>query len=256
MALIFLIAELLLFELILVNINHLIFKCTEILLWISSCTFILAVWINAVTNSKPLKIFLITLLKFEQKLQKLSFRINYRKVKRNNFIQIALRYTAIVSLTIYAILFQINNHHQIYSEITRFTTLVLKSAICHEVISLVTIIKFRFEILNKQINKLIFERHEMEKFTILCRICEMHGHLCEVIRLFNDAFGVVLLVMFGVSFLTVVICFFYISGSLQSNDWKYVCLAVSLAAPFVVDTFYVCHVCYKTVETVSKVIRF
>ncbi|KYB28953.1 gustatory receptor for bitter taste 66a-like [Tribolium castaneum] len=55
--------------------------------------------------------------------------------------------------------------------------------------------------------------------------------------------------MFGVSFVTVVVCFFYISASLQGGDWRYLLLSFSLAAPLMIDVFYVCNVCYKTVET-------
>ncbi|KAJ3637021.1 hypothetical protein MTP99_000510 [Tenebrio molitor] len=124
----------------------------------------------------------------------------------------------------------------------------------------------RFVILNQQVNTLVkhFSNQDLspieknnnmtEKFLFLSKICALHHHLSKLIKLFNDTFGLNMLVMFGLSFVIITIALFYASIVLQSPHLEPTVLAYVFLTClcYGIDCFYICDVCYSTIEEVNK----
>jgi ABC-type uncharacterized transport system permease subunit len=129
---------------------------------------------------------------------------------------------------------------------------------------LIFMLKMRFVTLNQQVNTLIkhfsnqdlspIEKSNMSnKFLFLSKICALHHHLSKLIKLFNNTFGLNMLMTFGFSFVMITVSLFYVSITVQSTNVDpmvlvYACLTCIC---YGIDCFYICDVCYSTVEEVS-----
>ncbi|RZC42879.1 7tm 7 domain containing protein [Asbolus verrucosus] len=125
---------------------------------------------------------------------------------------------------------------------------------------MISMIKMRFAIVNTRINKLVqfFASNKVNtvnakgelknRFLVLSKICSLHHHLS------NDTFGLILLLMFGTSFVEIVTTSFFISGLLQASqiNWLYVIAIIVSCMNFALDVIYVCDVCYKTIKEANK----
>nr|AWT23295.1 GR2 [Hycleus cichorii] len=164
-------------------------------------------------------------------------------------------------------------HRMTFLEIVPCFTLMINQAVCHQCIELAKMIRLRYHILNIHIEKIVdyFKRRTINFIEIglmnkgvdrlysrqlynLCYICTMHHHLTKLIKLYNETFGVILSLMFGVSFVSTVISLFYCSGGLQANqiDWIRIFLPCVTTWIYVVDTVYICNTCYTTIEEANK----
>ncbi|KAJ3637018.1 hypothetical protein MTP99_000509 [Tenebrio molitor] len=124
----------------------------------------------------------------------------------------------------------------------------------------------RFVTLNQQVNTLIkhfsnqdlspIEKSNMSnKFLFLSKICALHHHLSKLIKLFNNTFGLNMLMTFGFSFVMITVSLFYVSITVQSTNVDpmvlvYACLTCIC---YGIDCFYICDVCYSTVEEANKI---
>ncbi|RZB39054.1 7tm 7 domain containing protein, partial [Asbolus verrucosus] len=153
-----------------------------------------------------------------------------------------------------------------YLEIAWFEAMLVNSAVCFQIVEMISMIKMRFAILNTRINKLVqfFASNKVNtvnakgelknRFLVLTKICSLHHHLSKLIRLFNDTFGLILLLMFGTSFVEIVTTSFFTSGLLQASqiNWLYVIAIIVSCMNFALDVIYVCDVCYKTIKEANK----
>ncbi|RZC41361.1 7tm 7 domain containing protein, partial [Asbolus verrucosus] len=137
--------------------------------------------------------------------------------------------------------------------ISRHLLLVVNSATSHQSVELISMLRARFVILNNQINSLIKSTPligEPTRLLPLNQICALHHHLSKLITLFNDIFGVILLLMFGICFIIMVLIVFFTVVELQAThtNWFIIVLRIVMTLNFFVDPIYVCDVCYATVE--------
>ncbi|XP_008195702.2 putative gustatory receptor 28b [Tribolium castaneum] len=150
-------------------------------------------------------------------------------------------------------------------EAMAYILLAMNSAVCHQTIELVKMLKIRFVILNKQINNLIeyFQKNKIgpvetkgtnKQLNTLNKICALHHHLSKLVKLFNETFGIVLLLMFGVSFVVIVITIFFFTANVQAGELYFMSLLNPILSnvTFVIDVVYVCDVCYSTIEEANK----
>ncbi|KAH0821549.1 hypothetical protein GEV33_001242 [Tenebrio molitor] len=131
--------------------------------------------------------------------------------------------------------------------------LVMNSALCFLAIELIHILRARFKVLNQHINTLAQQgtkKTRKQGILPLNKICTLHHHLSKLIKSFNEIFGVILLLMFTLSFLVIVLSLFYTTAELQSSVivWMDAFYAFMTSVTFIIDTIYVCDACYSTIQ--------
>ena len=238
--------------------NTVLYKSTDVILIIINSIYVIAVWLHALFNSDKFSHLLNAIITFDRNLYQFGDGVDYTKQRKRDLLESTIRYTVVVFTVVSFLVIRVYMcEEELLFELLRDVLLLIKSVTCHQAVQLVSIIKTRLEILNKHLRELLDSednprRKNGRKFKTLCKICDMHHHLIKINKLFNKTFGMLLLVMFGLSFVTTVLCFFYISASVQTaeTDWQHGTLAIILSIPFLGDVVYVCNVCYKTVEEV------
>ncbi|RZC39711.1 7tm 7 domain containing protein [Asbolus verrucosus] len=235
--------------------------------------YLAVIWITGLTNHSSFIEFLLKMIDFDTKLLSSSIIINYHKNRKKMLCQLLGRYVMLAFLVALCVHFILTNP-QLHEEVTTCVCQVaifMNSAVCYQIIGMVSMINTRFAILNKQISKLIdyflktdistnatletgVEKRFRKQFLALCEICSLHHHLTKMIKLFNDTFGVTLLMMFGASFVSISISLFYATALLQGSEieWIYVLSTTAYCMSFIFDTIYVCEVCYATIVEANK----
>ncbi|RZB38944.1 7tm 7 domain containing protein, partial [Asbolus verrucosus] len=209
--------------------------------------------------------FLVKIVDFDVKLHMNAITINYGRSRKKMLFQQMGR-LIYLSLLITFLVVSTAVPKKIYigfGQISGYVLLIINSASCHQSIELISMIEARFVILNKQINNLVkgtqlalVGKHG-SRYLPLNQICALHHHLSKLITLFNDIFGVILLLMFGVSFTVMVLVVLYIVVQLQAShtNWFLILVRMVSSLSFFVDPFYVCDVCYanKSAELIHKI---
>lgn len=236
---------------------NLTLRSTTLLLLTCCGSYISVIWLNGLLNEKKYIKFLIELAQFDCSFQQKFLDNCYKNKKQNFFKQSFLRFSF---LTIYICYYSYNTNSKIFyhvlSQISLYLMMILSSVSCHQVIEFVSILKTRFKIINTEINKLFSQNNKEEnlhkKFYVLAKICSLHLHLSELVILFNKIFGLVLLFMFGVSFLIITLSLFYVTSELQASEiqWKQALNVLMSSLTSIVDTIYVCTICYSTTQEV------
>lgn len=254
-----------------------IYKTTEAILLLSNLIYVVTIWFCGVFNSKNIIELLTQMVRFDEKLNQYGIQINYLKRRRCILLQMIGRYI-IISVFIVVLVNYMDDYEMKHPlrNILRVILVTISSAVSHLIIELALIIRTRFKILNKKIGSLVkffmknnnniktineevYYEDDKNKFTVqlkqLCNICDMHHQLSKIIQIYNDAFGVVLLFMFAMSFIYIVVAFFYFAANLQASQirWEHILMCIFSPTPYIIDTVYTCDACYSTIEEVGVV---
>jgi hypothetical protein len=244
-----------------------VFSTTMTIILVSQMIYISGTLLCSLLTSNKLTELLHNLIEFDVILQKNCTVINYQKEKREMLLRLLGIYI------FFSVHFICRENVSPWTSVPvdilfRLYGLVLQlfnGALYYLITELVLILKVRFAILNKQLNHLVkyFSLHctntlhrrviVREKFICFTKICTLHHLLSKSVRLFNEVFGVTLLLMFSVNFVAIVILFFYVTVQLQSNEvyWNYLLYTILTSINYVICSIVVCDVCYSTVEEVT-----
>lgn len=246
-----------------------VYKYSSYIILVANALYAVTVcFSNIITTKKYIKL-LEKIIGFDVQLQTTCVIIDYNKTKKRTICHLLERYIVIILLNIYYHWsMERSQFGEKMGEVSAFFLTIFSSAVCYQAIELVWVLQTRFIILNKQINTLVASstmaiattdtKQPQKIFTTLCKICTLHHHLSKCVKLFNEVFGVVLLSMFAVSFVVIVHCLFYTSIALQRSivNWAEVIYTATSSLNFIVDSIFVCHVCYTTIEEVSSFLWF
>jgi hypothetical protein len=244
-----------------------IYKGTTVITVVSSTIYVATTWIFCLVKCHEHMELLSMIIDFDVKLQTSCVIINHQKSKKRTVIKLAGRYIYLALLVVYYIKF--SSVSMEISDKSMVLPLIFmaffNSAVCYQTIELVSLLRSRFKILNKQISILVKQFatsdsvkfvsvDNRKKFFTLSKICALHHHLTKSVKLFNAIFGVTLLFMFGVSFIVIVLSLFYTSAELQSNEiaWNSILTMIAPSISFFIDLIWVCDVCYSTIEEVRS----
>ncbi|XP_044265397.1 putative gustatory receptor 28b [Tribolium madens] len=244
---------------------YMIYKTTNIIILGLNVVYVVTSLICAITKRDMFVEFLLKLVDFDTKIQTMNIKVNYNKIHRKIMIPCLVRIGVLtVIISTLAIMANLNGDEMIVESMA-YILLVMNSAVCHQSIELVKMLKIRFVILNKQINNLIdyFQKNKIstvemkstnKQLNTLNKICALHHHLSKMIKLFNDTFGIVLLLMFGVSFVVIVIMTFFFTGIIQAGELYFMTLLNPILSTitFIIDVVFVCDVSYSTIEEANK----
>ncbi|RZB39709.1 gustatory receptor Gr64 [Asbolus verrucosus] len=230
-----------------------------------------ATWGCSLTNGRNFIEFLLKIVDFDVKLQANRTIIDYNKNrKRIQFHFVGSCFLLTVIFFSYMFFTRSEDVHERFPEVAFNLLVLINSIICYQTTEFISMIRTRFGILNKQINKMVKSslRNDINtiiegvvdskpQFLALSKICSLHHHLSKMVKLFNGTFGLILLFMFGTSFLVIVISFFYITAMSLATEFR---LVAAIFTPvscmsFVIDTVYVCDVCYSTVGESGELIH-
>lgn len=244
-----------------------IHKTTNILLVITWGCYVAGIWLASAIKSGRFAGFLVAIVAFDIKLYEASgISLNYARKKRKLLIQLCLR-GVFGSIYVFFYAFFFNSEQEFYDQLQHciaFLMLFVNSVFCHHSAELVNLIHERYVILNEEIKKIVKLSYQLpdkkpERILSLSRICSLHHHLTKLIKDFNNIYGIVLLMMFALSFICTVLSVFYTTGELQARqiNWEAVFYDASTCITFIIDCVYVCDVCYSTIEEVlTKQIAF
>jgi hypothetical protein len=245
--------------------REMIYKATDVIILVINLVYVSTAWITAITNRDLFVEFLVKVFDFDGKLQTMGIKINYQKSKKRIVLQGLIRWVVLGVLIGNLVAIALWNRAEMIVEIMAYCLLVINSAICHQSVEMIALLRARFFILNKQINQLVqhfykknsrnlLQAKNTKQLFALSKICALHHHLSKLVKLFNEVFGVVLLLMFGVSFTVIVITIFYLTVALQSTELVISDIVNPLLSnlTFVFDTIYVCDICYSTIEEVDQ----
>jgi hypothetical protein len=240
---------------------------TNVLCLCSGLVFVVTILINNLTKRTKFMQFLFKIFDFDRQTSTESVLRIYRKTKKQIVKYFITKHSILVIYIVFHI--AIIPRRDIFSykmmQVYACSLIVFSSIFCHQSFGLIFMLKMRFVILNQQVNTLVkhFSNQDLspieknnnitEKFLFLSKICALHHHLSKLIKLFNDTFGLNMLVMFGLSFVIITIALFYASIILQSTYVEPTALAYIFLTCFCYgsDCFYICDVCYSTIEEVS-----
>jgi hypothetical protein len=244
-----------------------IMKTTYSIGLVCSGTFFVTTWTSVLVKKDKLVEFLVKIVDFDVKLRSNGLTINYQKYKTKMIRRLLLKYLLVaLHLVAYVLMYMENKGYFHYSMVAHgegIVFMMVSQALSFHLTELVLMLRHRFQLLNGRIEKIVFasestsfvERTSQNRrlFLTFCKICSLHHHLSKMIKLFNDIYGLTLLLQFSVAFLVMTMMFFYITGFLQADvvPWLQVSNILLLAVLYGIDCFRICDVCYSTVLEVS-----
>lgn len=228
--------------------------CNSLLIIFSSI-YLFTTWVWSILKQNNYIELLNELIKFDEKLELTITKLNYKLIRKNLEKRFVIRYIIVIMWILVEICYLsfFNIDINFYAEIGKCVKYVLNSSICFQCMEIVNLINVRFVALNTNLYSLIVKgRRKILDYPTLCEICSLHHHLSKLVKLFNKTFGLILLLMFAMSFLNIVMIFFFLSVEFQSsiiNLFRVIYNTIS-SAGFIIDTIYICNCCYSTIEEV------
>lgn len=147
-----------------------------------------------------------------------------------------------------------------------FLSSIVNILIVQQVSSYVLILKNRYQILNEHLQELQRKNDDGEianikltmpvpyKLRILRVICPIHHEITKAGKLINDAFGLQMLITFGVIFVSITIGLYYVCIYIQrsmDSKWESVLGAFLIALRYTIDTLILCYACHTTIEQIN-----
>ncbi|KAJ3647478.1 hypothetical protein Zmor_019355 [Zophobas morio] len=68
--------------------SQLLLQTVELIMVVANCTYVVAVWLLAITKHQKTMQLLSKVIHFDQNLHKMGVRINYQKQKKRNLVQL------------------------------------------------------------------------------------------------------------------------------------------------------------------------
>jgi hypothetical protein len=234
---------------------------------VADAVYISTILICSLVKRNKLMKLLGKIIEFDVTLQTKCVIVDYQKGKKRMISKLVGRY--IYLGTHFFLSFYLSPWTDVprnkFFQLSGLTLILLNSAMCYQVTELVLILKRRFAILNRQlknlakyskkngVNTVCGDANNEKMIFFFGKICSLHHLLSKSTKLFNNIFGLSLLLMFGVTFIITVISSFYSTVELQQKkiNWMSLFYTFLPSANFVFDALYVCQVCYSTVEEVK-----
>jgi hypothetical protein len=241
---------------------------TNVLCLCSGLIFAVTILINNLANRYKFMQFLVKIFDFDRQISTQSALGIYRKNKKQIVKYFITKHSIVVIYIFFHVAIVPREHVFSFKmmQVYACSLIVISSTSCHQLFGLIFMLKMRFVTLNQQVNNTLvkhFSNQDLspveknnnmtEKFLFLSKICALHHHLSKLIKLFNETFGLNLLVMFGLSFVIITIALFYASIIVQSPhlDPRVLAYVFLTCLCYGIDCFYICDVCYSTIEEVS-----
>lgn len=259
-----------------ININEekkteLLYNTITTLQNLSGLGIVQVVWITSLMNQKKYIAVLDKMNEIDKSFRYLGVWTYYQTIKRTS-IKVIIGKCAVIaiyfSLEMYNKKWKFTPKHLIMP-IMHSIPLLVYTVLSLQVFVYLKMIKERFGILNQHLKEL--QRSEMSvnvievksykltsplgtKLSTLRVICPLHHELCKAINMFNDIYGVCLLITFGESFVSITTNMYYIVNKLKTFEIKFLSQILTMFGAFLINVFetvWVCWICHTTIEEVD-----
>jgi hypothetical protein len=256
-----------LYKMSLDDVGPVVQKTTNIIgIWCGG-TLVVNVWSSNLLNRDKFIEFLLKIGYFDSQVPTRCVLEIYRKSEKQIVKFFLIKLVSLASFFFCHSFLLLQQESLIYQLTEIFTCfLVMISGMwCHESAAMVYMLKIRFITLNQQVKDLVKyyanqhlsqvgqNKNTVENSLLLGKICVLHHHLSKLVTIFNDIFGVNLLLMFGFNFIIITVALFYGSAEVQSSEKNWlvgICIFLTCLCCGI-DCFYTCSVCHLTVEAVN-----
>ena len=226
-------------------------KCTTTLGYCYALVYVNSAWLLSATTCHKLIQFIVKIEEFDAHFSspKLTSHQNYRKKIQKFWL--AKHLFLVIFFSVYNVGRDVTFLTLASSFLSSFFV-IFNFVVCQLTTELVFVLHFRFVLLNSRLIKL-GKQQSKKVVVIFGEICCWHQHLSNLVELFNDIFGVVLLFSFSYTFIVCTVLSFYIAIELQGSEtnWLLVAYLVFVALLYVWDVVRICDACYRAVEEVS-----
>lgn len=250
--------------------NSILTKTTDALEILSACSHVIVVWISSAIYQQKHINLLMKIKNIEKRLQKLNVWMCFKKNANEIRIKIIIRYIGIILCIITQTLFYEfeRSPHGFILHSTFYIPIIINSTICQLFLGYISIIKESYTILNRNLQQISIDidhqphkptlkiRYLQNKVHVLKIISKLHQDLTKIVHDFNAVFGVVLLGSFGVTFVVIIIDFYYCIPLLQKPSYKNLTIFIATlcnCSPYIIESCLLCHACNSTNEEVSTI---
>ena len=226
-------------------------KSTTLLSFTYSIFCVTTIWILSVTNRHKFITFVTKIIQFDANCcdKRLT---TYQKGRKKVMLCWTIKYLFLVFFSVAINANSCDEFSLIYTFLCSFMS-AFSFTICRQSAELALLLKFRFFVLNEKLLTIITVVDDLDYVkSVLTKVCTWHHHLSRLVKLYNDLFGIILLLVFGFSFLVVTVCSFVIAAEMQhgGTEWYVILGFCTIVVYYAVDVVSVCDSCYATIEEV------
>lgn len=226
------------------------FKSAHIIISLFNMVNICGAWISGILRKKDFIALLNGVIDYDIKS---NLKINYQQFNQQIKKRLTIRYAILIPITTFSFIgyYWLNAVLSNLEVIGKIIEIYVNSAISFQCSEIILIIKTRLAFLNKDLKTLAATPSKLTAAKKLNQIAFLHHHSSKLINSFNITFGLTLLLMFAMSFLNIVVSLFFVSIEVQSTAPNLFKIAYTIVSTgFMFDSFYICNVCYSTIEEV------
>ncbi|KAI4466614.1 invertebrate gustatory receptor [Holotrichia oblita] len=244
---------------------------TDIMQVTTSTLQIVVSWFMSAVSQEKTMSFLKRISDVDKTFRQLGVYIYYDAVHKSVIQRLLIRMSLVLASTISQLfLYQYQwNVGMISFYVTYYFPILINVLIVEEFYIYTNLLRTRYEILNQHLI-------EVQKYNDSCKekisyikltgvigsklstlriICPIHHELTKIAKLLNEAFGVILLMSFQSSFVTIIVSLYDCSVLLQYFNIEHIrelCAAIIMCCTYVLDCLYICYSCHSTVESANK----
>ncbi|XP_022912983.2 putative gustatory receptor 28b [Onthophagus taurus] len=251
--------------------TNLLVTTTDIMQVTAAAVQTIVSWGVSAVYQKKFITFLNRISNVDKKFHQLGVCIYYDSIYKKIAYRLTLHYL-FVAVCVSAQIFIFDyawSLNLLGFNITYYFPTLINMGVVQQLYNYNDLIRERYEILNEhlmelkktadyqeaEISQIKLTKPLSTKLNILRIICPIHHELTKIAKIVNEAFGIMLLVSFGVSFITIIVCLYDASSHLQYftiENIKPLCGAIAMCSTYVVDCLFLCRSCHATVETAHK----
>lgn len=228
-------------------------------------------FMSAITQQKTIEFFK-RITELDKTFRQLGVYVYYDTVYRSVIRRLIIRLTmAFGSITSQLFLFDYALELSLIGfNICYYVPILINVAIVEEFYICASLLRTRYEILNQhllEVQKCADIGKEKvsyiklsgvigSKLSTLRIVCPIHHELTKVAKLLNEAFGVMLLMSFQATFVTIIVSLYDCSVYLQYfqiDHIKELLGSIIICCTYVLDCLYICYSCHSTVEVVCTI---
>lgn len=234
---------------------------SDIIHYTASLIYLLTIWTNAIINQgKCVKLF-EEFINFDLKVKEIIQDVDYKQCQIKNRRCRIIRYILVFITVIGQILTHkmYVTHLLVLMYVVYYLPMIINPIVIALTLTFIYGIKYRIQTINREIFTILY-RNQYEKSVKLLSLknaCILYHEITKIIKLTNEIFGITLLLSFTVSFINIVIGFYFFWLSI--NDPINVTLLLNNMLRcfyYIVETTILCRACQTTIDELKEAAVF
>lgn len=234
------------------------------------------IWVSSVINQKMYIQALNKLSEIDKSLKSLGIWMYYDKIRKVSIILLSVVCTSVLASLLgeSKLYIESNKVYSVMVHLLYNISLVNYAVLTVQVYIYLNMLRDRFSILNQHLREI--EKYQDEpnisiiesknfkltnplgtKLSLLRLICPLHHELCKAANMFDNIFGINLLVSFGNSFVSITTYMYYMILKLKAFNEDSANEILSIMGTFALNIIFttcLCWICHATVEEVKNIL--